>query len=121
MLEGGAIEQDGEGTILTTRQTLLNENRNGWSKRDAEAALRTAFDAKTIVWIDEGLPATTPTAMSTTSPASSRPAASSASRPPAPTIPMAVLDAIAGTPRSRDRREGATSSTSSASRAPAGS
>jgi agmatine deiminase len=55
VLEGGAIEQDGEGTILTTRQTLLNENRNGWSKPDAEAALRTAFDAKTIVWIDEGL------------------------------------------------------------------
>jgi len=55
VLEGGAVDHDGEGTILTTRQTLLNPNRNGWSKEDAEAALRDAFGAKTIVWIDEGL------------------------------------------------------------------
>lgn len=55
VLEGGAIDQDGEGTILTTRQTLLNPNRNGWTKEQAEAALREAFDAKSIIWIDEGL------------------------------------------------------------------
>ena len=55
VLEGGAVDQDGEGTILTTRQTLLNPNRNGWSKEQAEAALRQAFGAKAIIWIDEGL------------------------------------------------------------------
>ena len=55
VLEGGAIDHDGEGTILTTRQTLLNANRNGWSKVEAEAALRAALDARTIIWIDEGL------------------------------------------------------------------
>jgi agmatine deiminase len=55
VLEGGAVEQDGEGTILTTRQTLLNANRNGWTKDQAEAALRKAFGAKQIIWIDEGL------------------------------------------------------------------
>jgi agmatine deiminase len=55
VLEGGAIDHDGDGTILTTRQTLLNPNRNGWSKDDAETALRTALAAKTILWIDEGL------------------------------------------------------------------
>ncbi|HCL62513.1 MAG TPA: agmatine deiminase, partial [Rhizobiales bacterium] len=55
VLEGGAIEHDGQGTILTTRQTLLNENRNGWTKQEAEAALGEAFGAKKIVWIDEGL------------------------------------------------------------------
>ena len=55
VLEGGAIDQDGEGTILTTRQTLLNPNRNAWTKDQAEAALREAFGARKIVWIDEGL------------------------------------------------------------------
>ena len=55
VLEGGAIDHDGEGTILTTRQTLLNPNRNGWTKEDAEAALGQALGAKTIIWIDEGL------------------------------------------------------------------
>ena len=55
VLEGGAVDHDGEGTILTTRQTLLNPNRNGWSREAAEAALRQAFAARKIIWIDEGL------------------------------------------------------------------
>jgi agmatine deiminase len=55
VLEGGAVDHDGEGTMLATRQTLLNANRNGWSKAEAEAALGQAFGAKTVIWIDEGL------------------------------------------------------------------
>jgi agmatine deiminase len=55
VLEGGAVDHDGQGTILTTRQTLLNPNRNGWSKGQAEAALHQVFGAKKIIWIDEGL------------------------------------------------------------------
>jgi agmatine deiminase len=55
VLEGGAIEQDGAGTILATRQTLLNDNRNGWTEAEAEAALRDAFGAKKIIWLDRGL------------------------------------------------------------------
>jgi agmatine deiminase len=55
VLEGGAVDHDGAGTVLTTRQTLLNPNRNGWTKAQAEAALAEAFGAGKVIWIDEGL------------------------------------------------------------------
>jgi agmatine deiminase len=55
VLEGGAVEHDGEGTILATRESLLNANRNGWSEGQAEAALRQAFGARKIVWLERGL------------------------------------------------------------------
>lgn len=55
VLEGGAIEHDGQGTLLTTAQTLLNPNRNSWNKQQAERALEMALGTKTIIWIDEGL------------------------------------------------------------------
>jgi len=55
VLEGGAVDHDGEGTILATRQTLLNPNRNGWTKNQAEAELRRAFGTQKVIWVDEGL------------------------------------------------------------------
>ncbi|MGE5565732.1 MAG: agmatine deiminase family protein [Parcubacteria group bacterium] len=56
ILEGGALDHDGEGTILTTRQCLLNANRNpGWTEEVAEAALRDALGAKKVLWLGDGL------------------------------------------------------------------
>jgi len=56
VLEGGAIEMDGEGTVLTTRQCLLNPNRNArWDQKNAESALKGALKAEKVLWLDEGL------------------------------------------------------------------
>jgi agmatine deiminase len=55
VLEGGAIDHDGSGTMLATRETLLNVNRNGWSEAHAEAALREAFGTRKVIWLDRGL------------------------------------------------------------------
>lgn len=54
--EGGAFEFDGEGTLLTTRQCLLNANRNpGLSEAQVEARLKAAFGVEKVLWIDEGM------------------------------------------------------------------
>lgn len=54
VLEGGAVDHDGEGTVLATKQTLLNPNRNGWTAAQAEAALA-EFGTRKVIWVDEGL------------------------------------------------------------------
>ena len=56
VLEGGALEFDGQGLVLTTEQCLLNENRNpGWTKELAERVLHHALGARRVVWLGEGL------------------------------------------------------------------
>ncbi len=56
ILEGGALDHDGRGTILTTRQCVLNPNRNpDWTKAKAEAALSDALGATRVVWLGDGL------------------------------------------------------------------
>ncbi|THD60429.1 agmatine deiminase family protein [Phenylobacterium sp.] len=56
ILEGGAVDHDGEGTVLTTGQCVLNANRNpGWTDAKAQAAFAQAFGARKVLWLGEGL------------------------------------------------------------------
>lgn len=56
VLEGGAIDVDGNGLLVTTEQCLLNPNRNpGLSRAEIEARLRADFGVDDILWLGEGL------------------------------------------------------------------
>jgi agmatine deiminase len=55
VLEGGAIDGNGAGTILTTESCLLNPNRNpGLSREDVERYLADYLGAKKVLWLTGG-------------------------------------------------------------------
>lgn len=56
VLEGGSIHVDGEGTLLTTRECLLNQNRNPHlSQAEIEQYLKDYTGAQKIIWLNRGL------------------------------------------------------------------
>ena len=56
VLEGGSIHVDGEGTLFTTEECLLNPNRNPRLSRDQiEAHLKDCLGVSRIIWIPRGL------------------------------------------------------------------
>jgi agmatine deiminase len=56
VLEGGSIDVNGRGTLLTTRSVLLNKNRNpGLTQRQIERYLRDYLGATRIIWLGDGI------------------------------------------------------------------
>jgi agmatine deiminase len=56
VLEGGAIDTDGTGLVVTTRQCLLHPNRNpALSQADIEARLHKDLGFDRILWLGDGL------------------------------------------------------------------
>ena len=56
ILEGGSIDTNGQGTLLTTESCLLNPNRNPTLDRTAiEKKLRDKLGVKKILWLGDGI------------------------------------------------------------------
>ncbi len=56
VLEGGSVEVNGKGTIITTKSCLLNENRNkGLGIFEIEDYLSEYFGAVNIIWLEGGI------------------------------------------------------------------
>lgn len=56
VLEGGSFHVDGEGTLITTEECLLNKNRNpNLSREQIEATLRDYLDIQKVIWLPDGL------------------------------------------------------------------
>jgi agmatine deiminase len=56
VMEGGAVDFNGAGTVLTTTSCLLNKNRNpSLSKRQIERYLREYYGQQHIVWLGQGI------------------------------------------------------------------
>ncbi|HWX97671.1 MAG TPA: agmatine deiminase [Solirubrobacteraceae bacterium] len=56
VLEGGSIHVDGEGTVITTEECLLNTNRNpGLTRQQIERVLYEHLAAERVIWLGRGL------------------------------------------------------------------
>lgn len=56
VLEGGSIDVNGQGTLLTTENCLLNPNRNpGMTKREIERHLKDYLGVSHILWLGQGI------------------------------------------------------------------
>lgn len=56
VLEGGALDFSSEGLAITTKECLLNKNRNpNTSMQKMEAILKAAFNLEEIIWLEHGL------------------------------------------------------------------
>lgn len=56
VMEGGSLHVDGEGTLLTTEECLLNPNRNpDLSREQIEAYLKDYLNVSRIIWLKRGL------------------------------------------------------------------
>ncbi len=56
VLEGGSIDTDGAGTVLTTESCLLNPNRNpGLGRAEIEERLRYWLGARVVLWLGAGI------------------------------------------------------------------
>ena len=56
VLEGGSIDVNGRGTLLTTEQCLLHKNRNpGLSKEEIEKYLRDYLGVTNVIWLKDGI------------------------------------------------------------------
>lgn len=56
VLEGGSVDVNGAGALVTTEQCLLNRNRNPtWSREAIEHALCACFGVERILWLGEGI------------------------------------------------------------------
>jgi agmatine deiminase len=54
VLEGGSVESDGEGTLLTTRSCLLDGARNRLGEAELSARLRVLLGAERVLWLAHG-------------------------------------------------------------------
>ena len=55
-MEGGSVEFNGKGTLMTSRACLLNPNRNpGLNQDQIEEYLKQYYGVQQVLWVDEGI------------------------------------------------------------------